>query len=124
MVDPASPLYNRGRIDYTTAPREVYEAVQAKFSEDMETFLNARGEEIAGGGLLAFIIPRLPDGLPPSLCFLSAIGNIMDSILMDMIHHVRILTKIVLFFFPKFSCVTENVIFSFRYLHHTLLFAR
>ncbi|OWM84638.1 loganic acid O-methyltransferase-like [Punica granatum] len=86
VVDPGSPFYNKGRIGYATAPVEVYEAFVAKFSEDMERFLNARGEEVVGGGLLAFIIPCLSDGLPPSQCSLPAIGDVLGSALMDMVH--------------------------------------
>lgn len=106
VVDPGSPLYNRGRIDYAAAPREVYDAFRAKFSEDMERFLSARGEEIVGGGLLAFIIPCLPDGFTPSLCFLPAIANVLGSTLMDMVHHVRPFFDFhiqIIFFFRKKS---------------------
>ncbi|XP_028758182.1 probable S-adenosylmethionine-dependent methyltransferase At5g37990 [Neltuma alba] len=61
IVDRSSSAWNKGRIHHTDAPKEVGEAYEAQFKEDLENFLNARAEEVVGNGLMALQIPAAPD---------------------------------------------------------------
>ncbi|KAE8022041.1 hypothetical protein FH972_007876 [Carpinus fangiana] len=61
LKDKASPAWNKGRIYHANASDDVREAYSAQFAKDMESFLNARAQELVCGGLMALIIPCLPD---------------------------------------------------------------
>ncbi|CAK9152807.1 unnamed protein product [Ilex paraguariensis] len=41
--------------------KEVYVAYAVQFAKDLETFLNARAEELVGGGLMALLISTVPN---------------------------------------------------------------
>ncbi|XVF82072.1 hypothetical protein PTKIN_Ptkin16aG0014300 [Pterospermum kingtungense] len=55
------PAWNKGRIHYTGAPKEVFEAYSDQFAMDMDSFLKARVQELVAGGLMAFVLPSIPD---------------------------------------------------------------
>lgn len=61
IMDRSCSAWNKGRIHHTDAPKEVGEAYEAQFKEDLESFLNARAEEVVGNGLMALQIPSAPD---------------------------------------------------------------
>jgi hypothetical protein len=64
LIDKTSPAWNKGRIYYANASNDIVgEAYLAQFGKDMESFLNARAQELVCGGLMALIIPCLPDGI-------------------------------------------------------------
>ncbi|KAB1211256.1 putative S-adenosylmethionine-dependent methyltransferase At5g38780 [Morella rubra] len=63
LMDQNSPAWNEGRIYHTNGPNAVREAYSAQFAKDIESFLNARAEELVHGGLMALIIACLPDGV-------------------------------------------------------------
>lgn len=62
LTDKTSPAWNKGRISYANAPNVVGEAYSAQFAKDIGSFLNARAQELVGGGLMALTIACLPDG--------------------------------------------------------------
>lgn len=57
VVDKNSPAWNKGKIHYLTASKQVKEAYSAQFAKDMETFLDARAKELVPVGLMALHVP-------------------------------------------------------------------
>ncbi|XP_038685523.1 loganic acid O-methyltransferase-like [Tripterygium wilfordii] len=84
LQDRNSPAWNKGRIHYTSAPESVVSAYASQFAQDLDAFLNARAEEIVGGGMMVIIIPSVPDGMPYSQLAKGLMFNAMGSILLDM----------------------------------------
>ncbi|KAJ0042136.1 hypothetical protein Pint_18683 [Pistacia integerrima] len=66
IVDRKSPAWNKGSIQCTGFVKEVAEAYAVQFKNDMECFLNARAEELVGGGLMVIVISTLPNEIPMS----------------------------------------------------------
>ncbi|KAG2323851.1 hypothetical protein Bca52824_006579 [Brassica carinata] len=62
LTDTTSPAHNRGRIFYTGASAEVAQAYSCQFKKDIKSFLVARSRELAEDGLMALIVPGVPDG--------------------------------------------------------------
>ncbi|PQM34298.1 putative S-adenosylmethionine-dependent methyltransferase [Prunus yedoensis var. nudiflora] len=59
-----SSAWNAGKILYSSSSsREVTEAYSCQFANDMGLFLQARANELVGGGLMALVIPGLSDGI-------------------------------------------------------------
>ncbi|KAI3912788.1 hypothetical protein MKW92_046202 [Papaver armeniacum] len=84
VLDISSPAYNRGRIHYTNARQEVFEAYSAQYAKDIEAFLHARAEEVVCGGLVVLIVPAVPDESPPSQLPTQSMFDILGSCLMEM----------------------------------------
>ncbi|KAF5450976.1 hypothetical protein F2P56_031285 [Juglans regia] len=84
VMDEGSPAWNKGRIHYTNAPKEVVEAYATRFAKDMESFLIARAQELVVGGLLALFIPAVPDVMSKSDSFTGLELDLLGSCLMDM----------------------------------------
>lgn len=63
LIDKNSPAWNKGRIHYTNSLKEVRDTYSAQFKEGIESFLNARAQELVSGGLMTLIMPCLPDGI-------------------------------------------------------------
>ncbi|KAF7827710.1 putative S-adenosylmethionine-dependent methyltransferase At5g37990 [Senna tora] len=61
IMNRRSSAWNKGRIHYTNAPKEVRDAYEAQFKEDFESFLDARAQEVVGNGLMALQIATAPD---------------------------------------------------------------
>ncbi|KAI8022375.1 Loganic acid O-methyltransferase [Camellia lanceoleosa] len=61
LLDKFCPAWNKGRIHYTSAPKEVINAYTTQFAKDMETFFNARADEIEMGGMMIVTLPALPN---------------------------------------------------------------
>ncbi|KAI3940183.1 hypothetical protein MKW92_019680, partial [Papaver armeniacum] len=53
--------WNKGRIHYSNASDEVFQAYSAQYVMDMEAFLLARGHEIVCGGLMFILVPAIAD---------------------------------------------------------------
>lgn len=84
VMDKASPAWNKGRIHYTNAGKQVVKAFADQYAEDILSFLNARAEELVVGGLMALIIPAVPDILLPSDTTNGTEKDLLGSCLMDM----------------------------------------
>ncbi|XP_044490437.1 loganic acid O-methyltransferase-like [Mangifera indica] len=67
LVDSKSLAWNKGRVHYTNAAKEVCDAYAAQFGKDMEKFLDARGKEIVVGGLMVLTVSGIPNGIRLSL---------------------------------------------------------
>ncbi|KAK4430274.1 Loganic acid O-methyltransferase [Sesamum alatum] len=59
-ADSNSPAWNKGRVDYVGARQEVYDAYSSQYANDIQTFLEARAEELVSGGLMALLVPAVP----------------------------------------------------------------
>lgn len=101
LYDQNSPAYNKGRIYYSRGPNEVVEAYSAESAKGIESFLLARAQELASGGLMALIVPCLPDGISPGECSVLASADLLGDCLMDMakmvtfhINFVRSITNV------------------------------
>ncbi|KAF7808802.1 putative S-adenosylmethionine-dependent methyltransferase At5g37990 [Senna tora] len=55
--------WNKGRIHYACASREVVEAYEKQFYMEFDTFLNARAEEIVSNGIMALQIACAHEGI-------------------------------------------------------------
>ncbi|KAI4357513.1 hypothetical protein L6164_001456 [Bauhinia variegata] len=84
LQDKDSPAWNKGRIHYTNASKEVVEAYATQFAEDARNFLDARAKELAPGGMLVIIMQGIPFGMPHSEVTPGMIYDNMGCILMDM----------------------------------------
>ncbi|KAG8384129.1 hypothetical protein BUALT_Bualt04G0086200 [Buddleja alternifolia] len=85
-----STAWNKGKIHYSGAGEEVKEAYAGQYREDMEVFLNARGEELVDGGLMVLVLIGFRDGV---LCSDSSIGGVFD-ILISCLQDVANMGKI------------------------------
>ncbi|KAL8052939.1 hypothetical protein ABFX02_05G038200 [Erythranthe guttata] len=58
--DDTSPAWNKGRVHYTGAVQEVFEAYSNRYANDIGSFLEARAEELVSGGLMTLLVPAAP----------------------------------------------------------------
>ncbi|KAK6228686.1 hypothetical protein SCA6_001026 [Theobroma cacao] len=84
VVDKTDPAWNEGRIHYTGAPKEVFEAYSDQFAKDIDSFLQARGKELAPGGLMALLIPAIPDVISHPQITTGSEPELLGSCLVDM----------------------------------------
>ncbi|EEF29862.1 S-adenosylmethionine-dependent methyltransferase, putative [Ricinus communis] len=110
LNDLNSEVCNRGRIHYANAPAEVCEAYATQYAADMASFLAARAEEVAPGGLMAFIIPGRPDGTLASEYSLGQVFHIVEFCLLDMANEgIVSKEKLDLFNLPLYSPSIEEL---------------
>ncbi|KAK7407699.1 hypothetical protein VNO78_09718 [Psophocarpus tetragonolobus] len=79
-----SPAWNKGRIHYTSASKEVVDAYAAQFAKDAAKFLDARALELVPGGMLVIVMPGVPNGMSYSDIVNGLLFDSMGSILMDL----------------------------------------
>ncbi|KAK3012447.1 hypothetical protein RJ639_010370 [Escallonia herrerae] len=84
VVDEQSPAWNKGRVYYTNAPNQVIKAYSAQFARDMDSFFEARAQELVSGGLMTLVIPCLPVGTAPSQSPIMAVADLLGDSLLDM----------------------------------------
>ncbi|KAK6151033.1 hypothetical protein DH2020_015965 [Rehmannia glutinosa] len=75
VTEKNSIAWNKGRVHYSGAGKEVKEAYSSQYKEDFETFLSARADELVDGGLMVLVILGFPDG---ALLCESSIGLTFD----------------------------------------------
>ncbi|KAI8023849.1 Loganic acid O-methyltransferase [Camellia lanceoleosa] len=63
LLDNGSLAWNKGKIHYTIASKEIANVYAAQFAKDMDTFFYARADEILVGGIMILIMPGLADGV-------------------------------------------------------------
>ena len=61
ITDRTSAAWNKGRIHYTSAPKDVVDANTSQYQKDMEIFLHVRAQELVGNGLMVLLIPVVFD---------------------------------------------------------------
>jgi len=82
MNNPAA--WNKGRIHYTSASKEVVDAYATQFAKDAGNFLDARAMELVPGGMLIIVMQGVPNGMPYSDIINGMLFDCMGSILMDL----------------------------------------
>ncbi|KAK6930531.1 SAM dependent carboxyl methyltransferase [Dillenia turbinata] len=90
LSDLNSPVCNKGKITYADARNEVVEAFASQFAKDMDSFLVARAQELAPGGLLSILIPCRPDGMHPSKSPFGLLFESLESSFVDMVNEGRL----------------------------------
>ncbi|KAL1203574.1 Loganic acid O-methyltransferase [Cardamine amara subsp. amara] len=90
LTDKTSPAYNRGKIHYTGASAEVAQAYSCQYKKDIKSFLQARSRELAEDGLMALIVPGVPDGFLDCQASTGSEFDLLGSCLMDMAREGRI----------------------------------
>ncbi|KAM7268945.1 hypothetical protein ACFE04_011111 [Oxalis oulophora] len=104
------PICNEGRIQYAGAPGEVVKAYVDQYAKDIEGFLDARGEEVVPGGLMAILIPGRPDGTTPGEFSLGPTFQLLESSLVDMANEGKISKgDLDLFNLPIYSPSLEEI---------------
>ncbi|KAL0296237.1 UNVERIFIED_CONTAM: Loganic acid O-methyltransferase [Sesamum radiatum] len=79
VADDTSPAWNRGKIHYFGARREVLEAYSNQYAKD------SRAEELVAGGLMALIVPAVHAFWNPNTAYTSITQfDILGSCLMDL----------------------------------------
>ncbi|XP_071904209.1 loganic acid O-methyltransferase-like [Coffea arabica] len=84
VMDKNSPAWNKGRICYSGAAKEVKDAYSTQFGKDIDSFLRARAQELVPGGLMMLVADGLPDDV--QMCE-SSIGenlNVLGSCFLDL----------------------------------------
>jgi hypothetical protein len=89
ITDRSSAAWNKGRIHYTNAPKEVVDAYANQYQKDMEIFLHARAEELVGNGLMALQIPAANDVTSHSDFYCGKNFELLGTCLVDMAKEVR-----------------------------------
>ncbi|KAJ4707008.1 S-adenosylmethionine-dependent methyltransferase [Melia azedarach] len=84
IVDSKSAAWNKGSIQCTGLVKEVSEAYSTQFKNDMESFLNARAQELVPGGLMAIVLSGLPNGVHISETTDGKLYDFLGSCLADM----------------------------------------
>ncbi|KAG6672950.1 hypothetical protein I3842_16G084900 [Carya illinoinensis] len=77
---------NKEKLYYRNAKKEVGQAYSAQFEKDMETFLSARAEELAPGGLMAILMSGRKDGTLPIQSSLGPQYQPLESSLLDLVN--------------------------------------
>ncbi|KAL2233392.1 UNVERIFIED_CONTAM: Loganic acid O-methyltransferase [Sesamum indicum] len=85
VLDTTSPAWNRGKIHYVGARREVCEEYANQFAKDIESFLDFRAEELVPGGLMALLVPTVPASCDPNSAYaMTTAPYLLGSCFMDM----------------------------------------
>jgi len=96
ITDRSSAAWNKGRIHYTNAPKEVIDAYANQYQKDMEIFLHARAQELVGNGLMALQIPAATDVTFDSDFYCGKNFELLRTCLVDMAKEVRNLPTIII----------------------------
>ncbi|KAJ4851624.1 hypothetical protein Tsubulata_022991 [Turnera subulata] len=85
VIDVNSPAWNKDSIYCSGVSKEVTKAYVAQFQNDMERFLNARGQEVASGGLLLLTVAGHTERTISSQTYGSMMYDILGSCLAEMV---------------------------------------
>ncbi|XP_051148400.1 loganic acid O-methyltransferase-like [Andrographis paniculata] len=110
VEDRSSPAWNGGRVHYTGARREVFEAYAKHFANDIRLFLEARAREVVAGGLMALLVPAVPTFEIPDNSFATPTElDLVGSCLVDMAKKGKIKKeKIDSFNFPMYLTIPQE----------------
>ena len=90
VVDSSSSAYNKGSIYCTGTEKEVAKAFAVQFENDMETFLNARAEELVSGGLMVLLMGGIPNGISLIQTSIGKFYDFFGSCFLDLAKKVRL----------------------------------
>lgn len=89
ITDTTSAAWNKGKIHYTNAPKEVVDAYLSQYQKDMQVFLHARAQELVGNGIMALQIPAANDVDFDSDMHCGQNFELLGTCLVDMAKEVR-----------------------------------
>ncbi|XP_073136755.1 loganic acid O-methyltransferase-like [Henckelia pumila] len=85
VLDETSSAWNKARVHYTGAREQVFDAYKNQYAKDIESFLEARAEELISGGLMALLVPAVPSFTGSETTFTTPIEmDLIGSCLVDM----------------------------------------
>ncbi|KAK4423498.1 Loganic acid O-methyltransferase [Sesamum alatum] len=85
VLDNTSPAWNRGKVHYFGARREVCEEYANQYAKDIKSFLDSRAEELVPGGLMALFVPAVPAFWDPNSAYTTLTEvYLLGSCLVDM----------------------------------------
>ncbi|OIT20727.1 PREDICTED: probable S-adenosylmethionine-dependent methyltransferase At5g38100 [Nicotiana attenuata] len=84
VEDKTSPAWNKGKIYYSHAKEEVIREYERQYEKDMDSFLNARAQEVVPGGLVFITVPARPDGTPHSKVIYNMLADTLGSCFVDL----------------------------------------
>ncbi|CAA2960942.1 probable S-adenosylmethionine-dependent methyltransferase At5g37990 [Olea europaea subsp. europaea] len=61
ILDNSSPAWNQGKIMYSGEKKEVLNAYALQYAKDLDSFFKARAQELVCGGLMALVVPTVPN---------------------------------------------------------------
>ncbi|CAA2960941.1 probable S-adenosylmethionine-dependent methyltransferase At5g37990 [Olea europaea subsp. europaea] len=61
ILDNSSPAWNQGKITYSGEKKEVLKAYALQYAKDLDSFFKARAQELVCGGLMAILVPTVPN---------------------------------------------------------------
>ncbi|KAL0287936.1 UNVERIFIED_CONTAM: putative S-adenosylmethionine-dependent methyltransferase, partial [Sesamum angustifolium] len=115
VADPTSPAWNKGRVHYLGARQEVVDAYSSQHAKDIETFLEARAQELVSGGLMVLVlsgvIPTSAENSNTSYTDIPTEMALIGSCLMDMAKKCLFDVKL-----PKVES------YNIQYLCHGIMF--
>ncbi|KAL6175648.1 hypothetical protein ACLB2K_052287 [Fragaria x ananassa] len=85
IEDSTSPAWNKECVHYSNATDEVIKAYETQYSDDMESFLQARAQEIVYGGLIVLTFPGRHSDTPHSDATPNVVLQLLGSSLMDLV---------------------------------------
>ncbi|XP_062027511.1 loganic acid O-methyltransferase-like [Rosa rugosa] len=110
VADSNSPAWNKGRIHYSNATDEVKRAYETQYSDDMESFLQARAQEIVYGGLIVLTFPGRHSDTPHSDALPNMVLQLLGASLMDLVRKgVVSEEKVDSFNIPVYSMSTKEL---------------
>lgn len=90
VADHTSPAWNKGKVHYTGAKQEVFEAYSNHFGHNIKSFLEARAEELVSGGLMALLVPADPAFMNSATSYTTPTEiDLLGSCLIDMAKKVK-----------------------------------
>ncbi|MCD7469469.1 hypothetical protein HAX54_008523 [Datura stramonium] len=84
VEDEKSLAWNKGNVYYSHAKEKVIRQYMKQHEEDMNSFLNARAQEVVPGGLVFITVPARPDGTPHSQVIYNMLAHILGSCFLDL----------------------------------------
>ncbi|KAL8463504.1 hypothetical protein ACS0TY_034234 [Phlomoides rotata] len=111
VADSTSPAWNKGAILYTENRKEVCDAYFDQFCNDMNAFLESRAVEMVGGGLMALLLPAVPQVWNPQTDYTIPCNlNLLGSCLMEMAKKGRLSeAKIDSFNIPQYFTTPQQL---------------
>ncbi|KAL6505787.1 hypothetical protein OROHE_023166 [Orobanche hederae] len=111
VEDSTSPAWNKGKVHYTGARKEVFEAYSNHYANDMGLFLKARAEELVSGGLMALLVPAVPSFKLSETSYTNPIEmDLLGSCLIDMAKKgILSEEKVDTFNFPLYFTIPEEI---------------
>ncbi|KAG8382829.1 hypothetical protein BUALT_Bualt05G0119100 [Buddleja alternifolia] len=85
VADCTPPAWSKGKAHYTGSKKEVIEAYSNHYAKHIKSFLEARAQEVVSGGLMALLVPGVPNFENSGTSYTTPVEiDLLGSCLMDM----------------------------------------